>query len=234
MTINHKYWNILIAVIYLFTTVQCIYIGYFDTFYSLGLYLVLAIQIVAVFLFGIVYFLTKKNINKSLIIVAIVISAIQLAWIISDQIEKYVPIYEIRLPEEYVGTVYLFYTNRELADVKVGNDGIGYIPYSEKVKWKVKKGSYETYKIPFRFNEIILIDYLLDKQIVYEVFCFDISELGKEESAYPYKSYPCIYENKFIQLVESNTIDEKSLRKIVYIKEKNNWKLDTLNSLSKQ
>lgn len=109
----------------LFTAAYCIYIGYFDTFYSLGLYLVLAIQILAVFLFGIVYFQTKKNINKSLIIVAIVISAIQLAWI--------------------------------------------------------------------------------------------ISELGKEESACPYRSYPCIDENKFIQLVESNTIDEKSLRKIVYL-----------------
>ena len=217
MTLNRKYWNILIAVIYLFTAAYCIYIGYFDTFYSLGLYLVLAIQILAVFLFGIVYFLTKKNINKSLIIVAIVISAIQLVWIISDQIEKYVPICEIHLPEEYEGTAYLFYTNKELADVKVGNDGIGYIPYSEKVKWKVKKGSYETYKIPFRYNEIILIDSLLDRQIVYEVSCFNILELGKEESAYPYSTYPCIDENKFIQLVESNTIDEKSLRKIVYL-----------------
>lgn len=198
--------------------------------YSLGFYVATATQAFGILLFTIIYWFSKRNLRLSLISTILVITFLQVAWIINYRIDNYVPTFTISVPVDYQGIVYLFLTNEPHSNIEVNEHGIGYIGCNGQTKLNVVHGSIITKHIEFGFNEISIMDTAAAQLFSYEVLCFstfDLTEMKPTQKAIDFK---CIENDEFARIIEANFVNVELLRRKVWKGREGSWELDTVNA----
>jgi hypothetical protein len=205
--------------IYVVTTGYISYLARYETIYSVGVYAVIAIQVLGLFVLAVTLLFSRFNYLRSLKAFAFAVSLIQFVFIIVHEIDHYKPTYVITIPSNYEGCIYLFVTRESRSDVFVDERGIGYVGSTGKAKWEIRRGN-ECITDAFstsQHNEIIVRDSSNTLMIAYDVSCLEINE----SNHYPPRPYdkqtiPCMDSPEFLELVEQGVINEKLLRKKVW------------------
>jgi hypothetical protein len=224
------HWPKVLVLLYIFSLAYCLYIGVYETIYSLGIYIVIAFQCIGLIIFSI-HLLVRKfilkgtfNLHKSLRFSIIFLISIQTLWIVTHRIEKYKPTYTISIPEAYIGYVYLFNSPGERKDITVNMKGIGYIGSEGKAQWRIVRegvditAAYSTQQT----NEINLYDEDSLQLTAYRVGCIVINDSNYyPKRNWDYAAFPCLDVEEFLQLVEEGYIDKSKLRKKVWQRSKN-------------
>jgi hypothetical protein len=227
--LSRKYFTHLF---YLVTLFYGLFVGIHDTIYSLGLYVIILIQGVAVVTFLLHYFLNNRDGKTSLTWALVIASVLQSLFITEVYYENYKPTYQIVVPDDLEGCVYFFSTNDIIEDIAVNDDGIGYLPYGGNVIWEVEQNGRDFPNVwnTSHSDEITIYNQDSTQLIAYDALCLQISVDGN----YPnkpidyYGATLCMDEVEFHQLVSDNVIDEQRLRKKVWTGSGNgqDWKLD--------
>lgn len=231
---NKRNLSRLIVPFYFASLIYSTYIGIYETIYSLGLYSVIAIQAIGLLAFLLHLFIKKFQFQKSLRFALIVLSSLQLSFIVAIRIEKYKPTYTISIPENYSGNVYLFTTTQGLDDVQVDERGIGYIGNKGKAQWRLEKGGDDITDAfsTQRWSEIAI--YENDSCILkaYDVQCLEIND----SNYYPQKAavffnIPCLTPDEFLSYIDKGWVDESKLQMKQWYREN---KRDTWHTESQQ
>lgn len=225
-----KHWPEVLLLTYLISFLYCLYIGVFETIYSLGIYVLIAIQGI-----GLVFFLihllatrflskTKFEVGKSFRFSVLILVFIQILWIVAHRIEKYVPTYTISIPETFTGCVYLFISPEERGDVDVSNNGIGYMGSEGKAQWRILRGGIDISDAYSGLQTNSISVYSKDglQLTKYRIECFEINDSNfypERSSDYPID--PCMNDEEFLQLSEGGYIDESNLKKVVWNRSEN-------------
>lgn len=236
-----KYWLAVLLLLYLSSLAYCFFIGVYETLYSLGVYVLIAIQGIGLLVFFIHLLVTrllstkKVSLEKSLIVSLVVLTAIHLSVISYHRIEQYKPTYSVSIPDTFKGAVYLFNTPEEVQDVIVSEAGIGYIGSKGKREWKFMRAGIDITDayVTSHMNEIAIYEGDSTRLTAYDVQCLVINDSNiypKRNSINPVT--PCMGATRFLHLVQAGFIDESKLRKGVWNRSENGdeWIADVQRS----
>lgn len=217
-------WFRLLLILYLTSTAYCLFIGVYETFYSLGIYLLLSIQAIGLVIFVLHLIVTKHCLSrqsksqKSLKWGIVAVVFFQLLWIISHRIENYQPTYIISIPSDYLGCVYLFDSEENGADTDVTPLGYGYLGNLGKGQWEVLRAGIDISEsfAKSESNEISIYSEDSTRLTVYRVICFEVNDSNIYKTRSYNQSFACMEASEFLQLIEENYIDQSKLRKSVW------------------
>lgn len=224
-----------VVLFYLFSTAYIFYIGRYETLYGAGVSGVLVIQALGFLVFGVSLLLSKYKVRLGFYISALAVSSIQLAFIITHEIDHYQPTYIIDIPPNYEGVIYLFVTNTEKSHVSVDEHGVGYMGSKGKAKWKIRRGNlfFSEALETSQNNEIILRDSANTVMTVYDVTCLTLNNSHHNPTRISStEGKPCMDNSEFLELVKRGVILEKMLQKKVWRGngDESSWVFDSQNS----
>jgi len=224
----------LLTVLFTLTLAFAISLAYFETLYSLGIFLV-GFFILLSALIAAVYLLAKKNTQKAIKLFLFTATLLQLSFIVAHKIDSYQPAFTIAVPDQVEGCVYLFMSTEQAADVKVDANGIGYMTTKSNIDWKVKRPSRS---IDEAFNTIqgSEIQFLSENGLclsVYNVNCLQLTQADRyPQQPADYPIFPCMDSVEFTALLKSGAVDENRLWKRVWRKSshEDDWEFDKMAS----
>lgn len=195
------------------------YLGWMETFYRMGIFLVPIIMLAAGVVSGAIV-LSNKKWRKSWFKIFSWIGAIGFAGlIIAHKIEHYKPTYPIYIPESYEGMVYLLPGKHINEELFIDQNGIGYYAPGKEVEVKVYHGEENSTNALNEYGDRTLIFPNADSTS-YEsihITCFEV-ERGRVYGSSPWNQTHarCMDEQTYLQLVAAGIIDESRVKKVVF------------------
>jgi hypothetical protein len=144
--LKRRLFNLLIVILVL-SAAYYGFLGRYNTYYGLGVFLVPLVLIIGSFIllgaFAISrYGMKKPNKNSwrvSFTTALIICNVLFISLIVEHYVSRYKPTRTFYIPDDYIGCIYLFETTPELHSDTISDDGIGYIHWSSDYKMKLER-----------------------------------------------------------------------------------------------
>ena len=195
------------------------YLGWTETFYRMGIFLLPLILLTAGVISGAAVLFKKQWRTNWFRIFSWISIAFLAGIIIQHKIDRYKPTYAIYIPEDFQGMVYLLPGKNINDELLIDENGIGYYAPGREVDVKVYHGDHNSTNALNQYGDRTLIFPLADS-IHYEsifITCFGV-EMGKDYggSIWNQPHAKCMDEQQYLRYVAAGIIDETLVKKVVY------------------
>lgn len=192
------------------------YLGWRETLYGLGVFLVPLVLIGAALLSGLIVLVWRGWRKKWFLIFSWISIVALIAIILQHKIERYKPVFNIYIPENYEGMVYLLPAITSTTELYIDTNGIGYYNPGREVEVKIYHGTHESTNALNQYGSRTLIFPNADHSHYASIYitCFEVEKHGiYGSSPWNQPHATCLDEQQYLSLVKSGVVDDDCILK---------------------
>jgi signal peptidase I len=204
--VDRTLWLLLIA-----SGLYFLYIGVYETIYSVGLYLIPPIVLLGAAIGLIVYLWPRGTVKKAIRGAIITCTIVFSGFILEHEIVRFKPTKNVIIPTTFEGTVYLIASSEpNQGDIVVNEHGIGYLEWNGNFKLSLYHGERNIDDALHASNTSEIIYYHSDSSVAaaINVWCIDVApDMNYPTNEWHWVYRKCLDVHDYDSLVHIHAID---------------------------